>query len=297
MSRDGTTGRFAYALFASAFARMPFLGHRARTIVVVHLSQGGSFRREGTLLRWASLLGFPTVAHLHGSRFVDFAREQPASVAKVLNAADVIVSLSEETADEVSLLLPTSRVELVPNAVPAGQPTPKEEIVVFGGGVTRRKGVDVLVEAWKQLAPGQNWKLHIAGPVIESDLVNALPAGASDLGALEHGALMSLLERSTIAVLPSRDEAMPMFILEALARNNAVISTTVGGIPEVLGDGAGVLVAPGDVDELAAALKDLIEDAEARASVAAAGYERFSQTYSAESVYPRMEQVWLSTLG
>ena len=107
---------------------------------------------------------------------------------------------------------------------------------------------------------------------------------------------MSLLERSTIAVLPSRDEAMPMFILEALARGNAVISTTVGGIPEVLGDGAGVLVSPGDVDALATALKDLIDDAEARSSLAAAGYERFTQTYSAESVYPRVEQLWLSAL-
>ena len=296
VSRNGTTGPSGYALFASAFARLPFLGRRERTIVVVHLSQGGSFRREGTLLRWAARLGYPTVAHLHGSSFVDFARDQPASVAKVLSKADVIVALSEATADEVALLLPESRVELLPNAVPEGRPMPKEDIVVFGGGVTRRKGVDVLVEAWKQIAPGSHWKLHIAGPIIESDLVSALPSGASDLGALEHAALMALLERSTIAVLPSRDEAMPMFLLEALARGNAVISTTVGGIPEVLGDGAGVLVSPGDVDALASALKDLIDDAEARSSLAAAGYERFTQTYSAESVYPRVEQLWLSAL-
>lgn len=296
VSRNGTSGPSAFVLFASAMARMPFLGRRSETVVAVHLSQGGSFRREGTLLRWAARLGYPTVAHLHGSSFVDFARQHPASVAKVLSAADVIVALSEATADEVALLLPRSRVELVPNAVPEGRPTPKEEIVVFGGGVTRRKGVDVLVEAWKQAAPSDEWKLHIAGPVIESDLVSSLPDGVSDLGALEHDALMALLERSTIAVLPSRDEAMPMFILEALARGNAVISTTVGGIPDVLGDGAGVLVPPGDVEGLATALKDLIEDADARSMVAAAGYERYTQTYSAESVYPRVEQLWLSTL-
>lgn len=296
VSRNGRKGPSAYALFVTAFLRMPFLGSRDKTIVAAHLSQGGSFSREGVLLRWAARLGYPTIAHLHGSSFVDFARVRPATVTKVLRAAEIVIGLSDETVDEVRRLVPQVRVELLPNAVAEGRPAAKETIVVFGGGVTRRKGVDVLVEAWRRADPTEGWRLQIAGPVIESDLVTGLPAGVADVGALEHGALMSLLERSTIAVLPSRDEAMPMFILEALARKNAVISTTVGGIPEVLSDGAGVLVAPGDVDALARALKHLIEDADLRAKVAATGYERYAQTFSAQTVYPRVEDVWLSAL-
>ncbi|WP_345801558.1 glycosyltransferase [Microbacterium sp. AZCO] len=296
VSRNGSQGPGAYALFGSALARTPFLGRRDRTVVAVHLSQKGSFVREGLILRTARSLGYPTVAHLHGSSFVDFAQESPDLVRKTLGSADVVVSLSEETKDAVLGLLPSARVELVPNAVPEGRERAKERLVVFGGGVTRRKGVDVLVEAWKRAEPEDGWELHIAGPVIESDLVTDLPDGVRKQGALEHAELMSLLERSTIAVLPSRDEAMPMFVLEALARRNAVISTPVGGIPSVLGDGAGVLVTPGDPDELAAALRALMDDADELSNVSAAGYDRFSSEFSASAVYPKVEQLWLSTL-
>jgi len=88
-----------------------------------------------------------------------------------------------------------------------------------------------------------------------------------------------------------------MFVLESLARKNAVISTPVGGIPRVLGGGAGVLVAPGDADELAAALRALMDDEEELSSVSAAGYDRFSSQFSAKAVYPQVEQLWLSALN
>ncbi|WP_243075656.1 glycosyltransferase [Microbacterium sp. SS28] len=295
VSRNGTKGLSGMALFASALVRTPFLGRRDRTIVAVHLSQQGSFVREGLILRFAKRLGYSTVAHLHGSSFVDFAAGSPALVRKTLGAADVVVALSAETKAAVLGLLPDARVELVPNAVPEGRARAKEQLVVFGGGVTRRKGVDVLVEAWKRAEP-DGWELHIAGPIIESDLVTDLPEGVSKPGALEHDALMTLLERSTIAVLPSRDEAMPMFVLEALARKNAVISTPVGGIPGVLGGGAGVLVTPGDADELATALRTLMDDSSELSTVSAAGFDRFSSEFSADAVYPRVERLWLSVL-
>ncbi|WP_455133512.1 glycosyltransferase [Microbacterium aurum] len=249
VSRNGTAGFRELLLMGAAFARAPFLGRRDRTVVVVHLSQGGSFVREGLLLRWLGLLGYGTVAHLHGSSFVDYAQANGARVRRVLRSARVVVALSEQTVAAVRELLPAARVELLPNAVPEGHDRPKQRLVVFGGGVSRRKGVDVLLDAWERAAPPAEWQLHIAGPVLDPDVVLVLPEGAHGLGALDHSALMELLERSEIAVLPSRDEAMPMFILEALARRNAVISTTVGGIPAVLGDGAGTLVPPGDVDD------------------------------------------------
>lgn len=297
VSRNGSAGPRALWLFARAMLRTPFLGMRRRTVVAVHLSQGGSFVREGALLRWAALCRYPVVAHLHGSEFVDYARREPTRVRRTLAAADLIVTLSEATRAEVATMLPDARVELVPNAVPEGSPAPKENIVVFGGSVTRRKGVDVLLEAWRRADPPANWSLHLAGPVLEDDLVAALPVGVHQRGGMPHEDLMRLLERSRIAALPSRDEAMPMFVLEALARHNAVVSTTVGGIPAVLGDGAGVLVGPGDVDALADELRRLMHDDEARAATAAAGYDRFVAEFAADAIYPRVEQLWLSTLS
>lgn len=296
LSRTGSPGPREYAVFARAVARLPLLGARSRTVVVVHLSQNGSFIREGTLLRLARRLGYATVAHLHGSSFVDFVRNKPTRVRKTLSAADAIVTLSDETRDAVAELLPASRVEIVPNAVPAGTPMPKEKLVVFGGGVTRRKGVDVLLAAWQNLDPDESWKLLIAGPPLEQDLLENLPHGVEVLGALPHDDLMQLLDRSKVAVLPSRDEAMPMFVLEALARRNAVISSTVGGIPAVLGDGAGALVAPGSVEELESSLSSLMSNDELCERVARAGFDRYRDSFSADAIYPAVEELWLSVL-
>jgi glycosyltransferase involved in cell wall biosynthesis len=116
------------------------------------------------------------------------------------------------------------------------------------------------------------------------------------VGSLKHDELMAQLDAASIAVLPSRDEAMPMFLLEAMARRACVISTTVGGIPELLSDGCGILVAPGSVDELAAAFTTATQDSAARERLADAGWHRFLERFSADAVYPRVEAIWLEAL-
>lgn len=88
-----------------------------------------------------------------------------------------------------------------------------------------------------------------------------------------------------------------MFILEAMARRACVISTTVGGIPAVLDDGHGVLVAPGDANQLAAAFTSTLGDDAARERLASRGGDRFRADYSAEAVFPRVERIWLDAMG
>lgn len=296
-SRDGSKGARALRVFAGALKQIWAMRDPQRNMLIVHLSQGGSFIREGALLWLARKRGFGTVAHIHGSSFVDFAGRHPRLVRFVLAQAGKVVVLSDATRTAVTRLLPNTPVELVPNAVPAGSGARKEKLVVFGGGVTRRKGVDVLVEAWRRVGCSRGWQLAIAGPVIDDDVVPADLPDAKFLGAVPHKELMALLDRSAIAVLPSRDEAMPMFILEAMARDNCVISTHVGGIPAVLADGRGMLVAPGDIEQLASALDVAITDDARREAIAAAGRAAFDRGYSAEAIYPRMESLWLGVLS
>jgi glycosyltransferase involved in cell wall biosynthesis len=265
-------------------------------VVVVHLSQGGSFIREGLLLWLARLRGSGTVAHLHGSRFVPFSQRRPRLVRAVLSQARKIIVLSEATQQALARLVEPKRVCLVPNAVPGGGQREKEALVVFGGAVTERKGVDVLMAAWRSSCTGKGWRLVIAGPVLDEHVVDRSMPDAQFVGALSHPALMALLDRSAIAVLPSRDEAMPMFILEAMARHNCVVSTRVGGIAAVLDQGCGVLTEPGNAAELAAALEEMIRDEPTRLGIAQRGHRRFGADFSAQAIYPRVEQLWLSSL-
>jgi glycosyltransferase involved in cell wall biosynthesis len=270
---------------------------KSNNVFVVHLSQGGSFLREGFLLWVAHLRGFATIAHLHGSRFVSFAERHPKLVSGVLRAATKVIVLSEATREAVSRFVQESRVHLVPNAVPQGNVTDKERVVVFGGAVSYRKGVDVLLAAWQNLAAAGDWRLQLAGPLVDPELRRDYGPSVEFLGAIPHERLMSLLDRSAIAVLPSRDEAMPMFILEAMARKNCVVSTRVGGIPAVLGDGHGIVVEPGDQEELCSMLGAVMRDDKLRERIAEAGYAAFELTYSARVVYPRVESLWQEALN
>ena len=84
-----------------------------------------------------------------------------------------------------------------------------------------------------------------------------------------------------IFVLPSDSEALPMILLEALAMEKACIATKVGGVPEILTDGTGVLINPGSMEDLSRALIRLLEDPKLREEYARQARkiaERFSAT-------------------
>ncbi|MCF6736939.1 glycosyltransferase family 4 protein [Blastococcus sp. KM273129] len=279
---------------ASALLRILRLPRRS-SVLVAHLSGGGSFLREGVLLRVAHLRGLATVAHLHGSSFALFAARHPRLTAWVLGGADRVITLSGEATEVVQRAVPQSRVALIPNAIPGSRPSPKRNLVVFGGVVSYRKGIDVLQDAWEKIdAP--DWELVVAGPVEDERLIRRDIRGLTFAGALPHEELMALLDQSRVAVLPSRQEAMPMFILESMARGNCVVSTDVGGIAAVL-DGCGVVVPPADPDALRSALQDVISDADRRDDLARAARTAFEERFSSAAVFPRVEALWLAALA
>lgn len=284
--------------FARALRKVRSIARSRRpAVIVVHLSERGSFVREGWIARYAASRGLPVIEHMHGAAFAAFERENEQLVGKVLGAATRAISLSEETTQICARHIGADRVDLVPNAIPIGNGVEKEKIVVFGGVVSHRKGIDVLQEAWRDADPAPDWRLLVAGPIRDAHLVDHQLSQTEFLGSVGHGELMALLDRAAVAVLPSRDEAMPMFILEAMARQSCVISTNVGGIPAVLSEGCGILTEAGDIEGLAEALRIVTAGATPRESIAEAGFARFSASYSAEAVFPRVESIWLETLN
>lgn len=284
--------------FARALRRVHAIARSGQdAVIVVHLSERGSFVREGAIARFAARSGLPVIAHLHGSEFAAYADSNPESVAKVLRACVKVITLSEESSAISARFVGERRVELVPNAIPAGNGEAKKATVVFGGVVSHRKGIDVLQSAWREVAPSfPEWTLVVAGPVRDAELVESDLPQTDWLGSVAHADLMQLLEDASVAVLPSRDEAMPMFILEAMARRACVISTTVGGIPAVLDGDRGILVPPADAPALSDALRLALGEDRRRTAIAALGNARFRSDYSAEAVFPRVERIWLDAL-
>jgi glycosyltransferase involved in cell wall biosynthesis len=266
--------------------------------VVVHLSNGGSFIREGGLAALARACGFPVAVQLHGSVFKQFAAAHPRLVRSVLGLADVVYVLTAETEDVVrGLAGPGARVVKVGNGVvvPAEGPA-KEPVVLFGGEVGMRKGVDVLLAAWERVRAGHpGWRLVIAGPVEPEIGALPLPPATTLLGAVSRAELQDRQARAAVAVLPSRDEALPMFLLEAMARGCAVVGTPVGDVPELL-EGCGRLVPVGDTAALAAALDELMADPATVAALGDAGRERVTRRYSSAVLAARFEREWSALL-
>ena len=107
----------------------------------------------------------------------------------------------------------------------------------------------------------------------------ALRARARALGLGErvrfpgHVPAREALAQLAVFVLSSHMESAPLALLEAMTAGVPVVATRVGGVPELVPDGAGLLVAPGDPEALAAAIASLLDDP-ARASAQAAAARR-----------------------
>jgi glycosyltransferase involved in cell wall biosynthesis len=150
-------------------------------------------------------------------------------------------------------------------------------VVLAVGRLAPQKGIGTLIEAaarWRDLDPPP--LLAIAG---DGPLAAALRARAASLGIdaafLGHrDDVPSLLADATVFVLPSRWEGQPLILQEALRAGAAIVATRVGGVPDLVGDDAAVLVRPGDAQALAGAVRAVLTDASLAVRLRAAASRR-----------------------
>jgi glycosyltransferase involved in cell wall biosynthesis len=146
------------------------------------------------------------------------------------------------------------------------------------GSVVARKGYDVLTEALATLID-LPWRLTIVGDCsrdlacaarLREDIARyRLTPRVTLTGAVRADELAAHYAAAEVFVLPSRYEGFGMAYAEAIAHGLPVIGTTGGAIPETVPADAGVLVPPGDVSSLAAALRRLLESPAERQRLAA----------------------------
>jgi glycosyltransferase involved in cell wall biosynthesis len=172
--------------------------------------------------------------------------------------------------DVASLSAPITDAEEVFRQFPFLKDTP---FALFMGRLHPRKGVDVLIKAFAQVADqiGSS-RLVIAGDgrdrkVLEKLAQSTLATSRIHLlGAVRGESKRWLLQNAACLVAPTRTwEGMPVVVLEALACGRPVIGTNVGGIVDLIRpDENGVLVEPEDISGLAGALAALMNDSNRR---------------------------------
>jgi glycosyltransferase involved in cell wall biosynthesis len=227
-------------------------------------------------------------------------RPRPRLVATVHNEyqhgvglmllADLIVGVSEAVSAAMkSRGARASRVRTIRNGVlgttrrqpPSASETPKlpASSIVTVGAVSRRKGADVLVAAFRLLADRfRDTHLYFVGNVDWMDPVDA--CRGETWGSRVHFVGFDpqpqrYLSEATVFVLPSREDPFPLALLEALGAGVPCIGSDVDGIPEALAFGdAGLLVRVEDPSDLAEKLAVLLGDPERRAALGDAARRR-----------------------
>ena len=167
------------------------------------------------------------------------------------------------------------------------------------------KGHTYLIQAIAHLIKeGKKVRLLLAGdgelrPALETQVAHLGLAGwVVFLGHVPHEKLLELYKQNKVDVfvLPSVDlggglhEGIPVSLIEAMAFSVPVIATETGGIPELLKDGAGLLVPPRDPEALAEAIARLATDPALRLALGNAGRRRVEQEFAIHVVVRRLAE-------
>lgn len=159
-----------------------------------------------------------------------------------------------------------------------------------------QKALDVLIEASTQWTGSAVVYLVGDGP-LRAELTTQIRRLDAPVRLLGHrDDVADLLAAADLVVLPSRWEARPLVLQEAMRAGRAVIATDVGGIAELVGDAAR-LVPPGDVDALATAVTDVLADREQRAVLEAASLQRAQSWPDEATTATRVAAVYRELLG
>lgn len=280
-------------------------------VLHVHYSYRGSVIRKAVPLSVARLRGVSTIVHCHSSYFFEWMEGLPALARRAVRLglrADYCLVLGQSHAEESRICLgfddTNTRVLYNPVGVPAVAPSPRMQrplLAVALGRLGENKGTYDLIRA-VGLLPNwirQDLRFTLAGDgeVTQArDFVRS--HGLEDVidvvGWLDAAARDRLLAQAAILVLPSYSEGLPMAVLEAMAQGVVPVTTAVGGIPDVITDKVdGLLVTPGDIAQLAAALQCLVADDGFRNRLAAAAYARMA-AFDVPRWHESLHQLWIT---
>lgn len=267
------------------------LARRRADLVWVHTSADASFRRKAVVTALARLRRTPVVMHSHASGMADYYRRasgpERAMVRTTLRSADLVIALGTAWRRALTDMTPCV-ITCVMNPVEV-PPLPAERAhipsgpIVCTGRLGERKGSLVLVRALALL--GERYpdaRLVLAGDGDRAPVrAEAERLGVADRvelpGWVGHDEVDGLLDRAGVFALPSRNEGLPVALLEAMARGLPCVVTPVGAIPDLVEHGVdALLVPPDDPEALAAAFSRLLDDPEAARAMGALAHATVS---------------------
>jgi len=285
-SHDEGTHIYRIAVFTSCLCRYVFaLLFRQVDVVYVHVSDHGSLLRKYIVAWIGFLFRKPVVMHTHGGGFPETQKRLPRLMNYALNrmfrGCSALIALSETWKDFYanSCTVRPERIHVLKNPVEllatsvARENRDRADVkILYCGRIRYLKGTFDLIRAFSLLPADvqKNTELILAGDGevdVAQALVDALQLHdrIKLLGWVDGVVREELMNDADIFTLPSHHEGLPMAILEAMSAGLPIVSTHVGGIPEIVNDGRnGYLIEAGDIEQLSDRLRRLIEHRQLR---------------------------------
>ncbi len=290
--------------------------HREKKFEVIMVYGTNAPGIAGVILKW--LTGAPLIAEIPGVPESAFRYDVPnpgilAAVKRFF--ADRLLRFVCTTADSIKLLYPwqlqryprlrDKKVAVFHDFVPVRSVSPEEceeHFILLAGYPWYRKGVDVLIRAFKLItAQFPDYKLKLMGYYPDRELLNHLAAGCPQIEFLAprpYDEALKVIRGCSLYVLASRSEAMGRVLLEAMAARKPIIASAVDGVPYYIHDNDnGLLFQSENVEDLAAKLAILLSDKELQTRLAKRAYEKAFSEYDEQSYVRSFKTMLQSLLG
>lgn len=241
-------------------------------IVHIHTSEPPSAIRKCLFMWWSKLWNKKVIVHFHAFSSETTINGKYQKVYKYLfSHANKVIVLSQlwekyvnETfhlGDKIQIIYNPCITEILPEKYT------KQNIILYAGTVNARKGYTDMIKAFAKIAfQYPNWKIVFAGNgEIDNGTKLAKELGIDSqtqfLGWISGKDKDKIFKEASIFCLPSYAEGFPMAVLDAWAYGLPVITTPVGGIPDIAKDGENLLLfQPGDYNKLAIQMERIIKN-------------------------------------
>ena len=269
-------------------------------IVHIHMGERGSVFREGFVAWLAKRMGARTVIHMHGATIEEWYDRQKRPVQRIASfffgQADRMIVLGRAWVPfmERAMGEKKSRIAVLHNAVSVRERNEYHKDaknLLFYGVLVQRKGIDDLLRAFRAIVDDipEDITLTIYGADLEHNIQEKiqsyhLEGRAVYLGWLSREDQEQCFSKTMLNILPSYNEGLPMTILETMAYGIPNIATNIAAIPEAVTDGInGRLVTPGETEQLADVMKELILNSELREIYSKNAWQKIREEFSFET--------------
>ncbi len=277
-------------------------------LVHIHCASRASFYRKGFLFFLAKIFNKKVIFHINGAEFITFYyQESPAFqkwiIRKVLLKSDCVLAISNQWKEDLEGIIEGKRnvdVLFNPITIPhiSRNTHKRQEIHILSMGfLCHRKGTYDVLEAASRISEKiPNVKFCLYGDGNNQEMKSLV----KKLKLQEHVTMPGWVQDkekayldADIYVLPSYNEGLPLSVLEAASYQLPIVTTPVGGIPEIIEDGKnGFLIEPGNVDMLEQRLMELIQSQELRQKMAEGALITVQTHFEASKIADSLDKIY-----